>query len=244
MIEPACAGKVRLDYHAHGVTSSGTEERGRFELGDWTVEPTLDRIWREDHVVQLRPRAMEVLVSLADLNGRLATKQHLIDTVWRTEFVSDNALTHVIAELRNALGDDAQHPRYIETIPRRGYRLVAKVTLHDSAPVSTPTLPARFKLTSDDNEFPLAVGENVIGRGPDATVRIDDPEVSRRHATIKVEGDVAILHDLGSKNGTFLRGERVVEPARLANADEIRIGISVATFRFIAIDDRTKTEKA
>jgi DNA-binding winged helix-turn-helix (wHTH) protein len=225
------------------VTSPGTEVRGRFELGDWTVEPTLDRIWRDDHIVLLRPRAMEVLVCLADLRGQLATKQHLIDTVWHTEFVSENALTHVIAELRTALGDDAQHPRYIETIPRRGYRLVAQVTHHGRAPVPAPAPPPRFKLASDDDEFPLGEGENLIGRGPDAKVRVDDPEVSRRHATITVEGDVAILQDLGSKNGTFLRGERVVEPARLANADEIRIGINVATFRFVAIDDPTKTEQ-
>jgi DNA-binding winged helix-turn-helix (wHTH) protein len=225
------------------VTSPATGTRGRFELGDWTVEPTLDRISRQDHVVQLRPRAMEVLVCLADLRGQLATKQHLIDTVWHTEFVSENALTHVIAELRAALGDDAHHPRYIETIPRRGYRLVAQVTLHDGAPVSDPAQPPRFKLTSDDAEFPLSEGENLIGRGPEATVRIDDPEVSRRHATISVEDAVATLRDLGSKNGTFVRGERAVEPTRLANADEIRIGINVATFRFVAIDDPTKTEQ-
>ncbi len=186
---------------------------------------------------------MDVLVCLADLHGELATKQHLIDTVWQTEFVSENALTHVIAELRNALGDDAQHPRYIETIPRRGYRLLARVTIHEGAPVSTPAPSLRFRLTSDDNEFPLAEGENAIGRGPDATVRIDDPEVSRRHATITIDGDAATLQDMGSKNGTFLRGERVVEPARLANADEIRIGVNVATFRFVAIDDPTKTEQ-
>jgi DNA-binding winged helix-turn-helix (wHTH) protein len=225
------------------VTSPATGTRGCFELGDWTVEPTLDRISRQDHVVQLRPRAMEVLVCLADLRGQLATKQHLIDTVWHTEFVSENALTHVIAELRAALGDDARQPRYIETIPRRGYRLVAQVTPDDQAPVSASVPPPRFKLTSDDADFPLAEGENLIGRGPEATVRIDDPEVSRRHATISVENAVATLHDLGSKNGTFVRGERVVEPARLANADEIRIGINVATFRFVAIDDPTKTEQ-
>ncbi len=180
---------------------------------------------------------------LADLDGRLATKQHLIDTVWHTEFVSENALTHVIAELRTALGDDARHPRYIETIPRRGYRPVARVMLHDGAPVSAPAPLPRFKITSDDAEFPLAEGVNLIGRGPDATVRIDDPEVSRRHASITVEDDGVTLHDLGSKNGTFLRGERVAEPARLANADEIRIGVNVATFRFVAIDDRTKTKQ-
>jgi tetratricopeptide (TPR) repeat protein/TolB-like protein len=71
---------------------------------------------------------MAVLVCLAACGDRLASKQHLIDTVWRTEFVSDNALAHVITELRTALGDDAESPRYIQTIPRRGYRLIATVS--------------------------------------------------------------------------------------------------------------------
>jgi transcriptional activator of cad operon len=102
--------------------------RAAFRLGEWAVEPELGRISRAGTVVQLRPRAMEVLVALADLNGGLASKQHLIDTVWRTEFVSDNALTHVVAELRTALGDDTDNPSHIETIPRRGYRLIAPVT--------------------------------------------------------------------------------------------------------------------
>jgi len=105
------------------------EVRAGFRLGEWTVEPELGRISRGDEVVQLRPRAMEVLVTLADLEDRLASKQHLIDTVWRTEFVSENALTHVIAELRTGLGDDADNPSYIETIPRRGYRVIAPVTI-------------------------------------------------------------------------------------------------------------------
>jgi DNA-binding winged helix-turn-helix (wHTH) protein/tetratricopeptide (TPR) repeat protein len=113
-----------------GASNGGLREP--FRLGRWIVEPELGRISRGDEIVQLRPRAMEVLVSLARLKGGLASKQHLIDTVWRTEFVSDNALTHVIAELRTALGDDSENPEYIETISRRGYRVIAPVTLPEA----------------------------------------------------------------------------------------------------------------
>ncbi len=89
------------------------------------VEPTLDRITHDGREVRLRPRAMDVLTVLAVSAGKLVSKRDLIDEVWRTEFVSDHALTQVIAELRAALGDDAGSPSFIENIPRRGYRLVA-----------------------------------------------------------------------------------------------------------------------
>jgi DNA-binding winged helix-turn-helix (wHTH) protein len=187
---------------------------------------------------------MDVLVCLAELQGRLATKQHLIDTVWRTEYVSDNALTHVIAELRSELGDDAEHPAYIETIPRRGYRVIAPVTLPEADGTSPPADTPLFKLESDQGEISLVEGENLIGRAPDAAIRIDNSEVSRRHAIITVDGTTATLEDLGSKNGTFLRGRRLDAPARLANADEIRIGLDLARFRFVVHDDRTRTEQA
>ena len=138
-----------------------------FRLGEWTIEPELGRISRGGEIVQLRPRAMEVLVSLAELEGGLASKQYLIDTVWRTEFVSENALTHVIAELRSVLGDDAESPSYIETIPRRGYRVIASATF----------------LEAEDHEFPLVEGENLIERARDAdtarTVRVAPPRKPR-----------------------------------------------------------------
>jgi DNA-binding winged helix-turn-helix (wHTH) protein/tetratricopeptide (TPR) repeat protein len=134
------------------VHDEASEAPAAFRLGEWTIEPELGRISRGDEVVQLRPRAMEVLVTLAVLEGRLASKQHLIDTVWRTEFVSENALTHVIAELRTELGDDAENPSYIETIPRRGYRVIAPVTTLDA----------------EDREYSPVEGEDLIGRAPDA----------------------------------------------------------------------------
>jgi DNA-binding winged helix-turn-helix (wHTH) protein len=217
--------------------------RRAFRFGAWLVEPSLDRISRGGLEVRLRPRAMDVLVHLAVAAGKLASKQQLIDAVWQTEFVSDHALTQVIAELRAALGDDARHPTYIENIPRRGYRVVAAVT-----PVAASVTPVRdaalpFKLQSADGDHSLVQGPNVIGRTGDADICIDRTEVSRCHARILVQGTTATLEDLGSKNGTYLNGERLERPALLGNGDEIWIGRSVARFRFLIEGEATMTEQ-
>jgi len=220
---------------------AGTPRRS-FHLGDWLVEPTLDRISRDGTILQLRPRAMDVLVCLALEAGRLAAKRHLIDAVWRTEFVSDHALTQVIAEIRAALGDDARNPTYIENIPRKGYRLVATVTPVEALarPVREVALPLRLR--GEGTDFPLTQGTNVIGRTADAAVCIDRTEVSRCHARVVVNGTTATVEDLGSKNGTFLNGQRLNQPTALNDGDEIWIGRSVARFRYLIDGEPTQTE--
>jgi DNA-binding winged helix-turn-helix (wHTH) protein len=222
---------------------SDRHRRAPFRVGDWLVEPDLDRISRGEERRMLRPRVTELLVALTDRAGELAPKRDLVDAVWRTEFVTDNALTHLVAELRTALGDDAADPAYVETIPRRGYRLVAPVVPGPSPPGAATASRPRFALVGEaDNPIELAEGESVIGRALDAAIHIDSSEVSRRHARIVVEGEVATIEDLGSKNGTYLRGRRIAAPARLENADEITIGVNVARFRFVAADAPTRTE--
>ena len=216
--------------------------RRPFHLGDWVVEPTLDRISRNGREVRLRPRAMDVLTVLALAGGNLVSKQNLIDDVWRTEFVSDHALTQVIAELRAALGDDARAPTFIENIPRRGYRLVADVmpVAVSSASPNGATMP--FKLLTESGHHPLTQGSTVIGRTDEADICIDRTEVSRCHAMITVQGTTAIIEDLGSKNGTFVNGHQVAGPTPLSNGDEIWIGRSVARMRFLIEGEPTKTE--
>ena len=201
----------------------------------------LDRITRGDEIVLLRPRVMDLLLCLVDAPETVVSKRQLIDRVWRTEFVTDNALTHAVTELRKKLGDDAENPTYIETIPRRGYRLVAELDLERPEAGGEEV---RFALLGDDKtELPLHDGDNLIGRSPEATVLIDTSEVSRRHARIVVDGESAVIEDLGSKNGTFVRGRRLEAPVRLQDADEIQIGVSLATFRFRVVNDRTRTER-
>ena len=70
---------------------------------------------------------MDALVLLADRGGEVVSKDELIDGVWEGRIISEGTLTNTIAELRGALGDDARNPRYIETIPKRGYRLICPV---------------------------------------------------------------------------------------------------------------------
>src|SRR5579864_9209482 len=77
--------------------------------------------------VQVEPKVMEVLVCLARRAGRVVTKDELVREVWEGRFVSDDVVWRSVRELRRALGDEARAPRFIETIPKRGYRLLVPV---------------------------------------------------------------------------------------------------------------------
>jgi DNA-binding winged helix-turn-helix (wHTH) protein len=213
------------------MPDSNTTDRpeGSFTVGDWLVEPSLNRLSKGGESVQIELKLMEVLVHLAERPGELVSKRDLIDAVWQVEVISDGTLTRAVALLRKALGDNARNPRFIETIPKRGYRFIAPVKPIDL----TPSGGLRFKLEAPEGEVSLVDGENVIGRDPEARIRIDIGGVSRRHARIVVDDTDVTLEDLGSKNGTYLRGRRVQKPTRLAHGDEIRIGHKVARFRFL-----------
>src|SRR5271169_1264958 len=98
-----------------------------FRVGPWQVEPSLNTICRNGNSVRLEPKVMQVLVCLAEHADEAVPKETLLQTVWPGTFVTDDALKHSISELRQAFEDDAREPRVIETIPKRGYRLVASV---------------------------------------------------------------------------------------------------------------------
>lgn len=99
-----------------------------FQLGPWTVSPARRRIERADESVQLTPRSMAVLERLAAAGDDVVTRDELHASVWRGGAVTDDALTQCIVELRKALGDSARDPRFIETIPKRGFRLIEPVS--------------------------------------------------------------------------------------------------------------------
>ena len=123
-----------VSYDCHRMSNqieSAQKIEAQFRVGEWLVAPSLNRVSRNGATVQLELKAMDVLLGLAERPGELVTKHELVDAVWQTEFVSDNTLTRRIAELREAFGDDARHPSYIETIPKRGYRLIAEVVFFD-----------------------------------------------------------------------------------------------------------------
>ncbi|MGH9546061.1 MAG: winged helix-turn-helix domain-containing protein [Terriglobales bacterium] len=99
-------------------------------MGPWVVRPSLNSVSRSGQSIRVEPKAMEVLVCLAEHGGKVVSKDKLIAEVWRdTPFVSDDVLVRCVSELRRAMEDDAKAPHVIETIPKRGYRLLEKVEL-------------------------------------------------------------------------------------------------------------------
>ncbi len=199
-----------------------------FWLHEWCVYPKLDRISRDGATVHLEPKVMDLLVYLARHPGQVVSKNDIIDSVWEGHIVANSALSRCMALLRGALGDDARRPRYIETIPKRGYRLIAPIT--GIEPEITDTPGTTFRLRIGQREISLQDGEHLIGRAPDAAVCIDSPKVSRHHARIVVDGNQASVDDMGSKNGTYVDGKMVKGPSALKGGDEIIIGSIAITF--------------
>ncbi|RPI26939.1 MAG: hypothetical protein EHM61_10145 [Acidobacteria bacterium] len=103
-----------------------------FQVGEWAVYPQLNKIERGEESRRLEPKVMDVLSYLAEHAGEVLTREKLFEAVWTDTCVGDEVLTYSIKQLRRAVGDDAHRPRYIETIPRRGYRLVAAVSFPEN----------------------------------------------------------------------------------------------------------------
>jgi|ADGO01.1.fsa_nt_gi DNA-binding winged-HTH domains len=98
-----------------------------FWLGDWKVEPTLNRISRGEEMVKIDPRNMRVLQLLASKPGKVFSQAEIEQAVWDGVVVTTNSVYQSITQLRKALGDDKDQPKYIETIARKGYRVIADV---------------------------------------------------------------------------------------------------------------------
>ena len=110
---------------------------GRFRVGPWLVQPSLNTVSRNGTPMRLTLKAMEVLVCLAEHAGESVPKEELLQIVWRETFVTDDVLVGSISELRRVFEDDAREPRFIQTIPKRGYRLIAAVEPATAALSST-----------------------------------------------------------------------------------------------------------
>jgi len=96
-------------------------------FGPFRLDPAKRVLWRGDEVVPLAPRALDLLVALAEQHGDVVPKQTLMDRVWPGTFVEEANLSVNVSALRKALGNQPDGRPYIETLARRGYRLAAPV---------------------------------------------------------------------------------------------------------------------
>src|SRR5918999_3074824 len=104
----------------------------RFRVGSWTADPQLNEISRGDQSLKLEPKVMRVLVYLAERPGQTVSRRELLDALWDGIAVVEEALTRCVSQLRRSLDDDPQEPRYIQTVSKQGYRLVAPVVEDES----------------------------------------------------------------------------------------------------------------
>ena len=121
-----------------------------------TVDCENFRVLKAGTLLTLTPRAFDVLIVLLEGAGRVVEKQELFDRVWGETHVTDNALTKIIKEIRHTLDDDANAPRYVETVPKRGYRFIGTIEEESDFQISQiqstvqrqPGLSRRFAISS------------------------------------------------------------------------------------------------
>ena len=134
---------------------------GFYKFDDVTIDCENFSMQRCGEIVPLTPRAFDLLIFLIRNRGHVVEKQEIFDSVWKGTFVSDNALTKLVKEIRHALHDSAEHPRYIETVVKRGYRFVG--CLEGSPEAVRPAHVVRSRVAESENAvLPSPIEERLI----------------------------------------------------------------------------------
>ena len=144
-----------------GSTATG------WQIREWCIEPAVNEIRRDGETLRIEPKAMEVLVVLAHRAGQVVSRDELLSAVWPGVVVGDDALSQAVIKLRKALGDTAKSPQYVETIPKRGYRLIARA---ERIAVNAARLPEPSP--QDDTQIPQAAQSSAFSPCYAATMTV------------------------------------------------------------------------
>src|SRR5262245_43431077 len=151
-----------------------------YNFGPFRINVSERLLFRGDHLVPLTPKALDLLVVLVESRGQLLTKEELMKQVWPDSFVEEANLSHNIYKLREALGDGSNGEKYIETLPRRGYRFVAKVAeIHD---------PQTHLVVEELSRAHIVVEEDQV-----ASERLALPAARSRKAIWLIAGGLALI---------------------------------------------------
>ncbi len=211
----------------------------RVRFGNAEVDLASRQLWHGGREVRLSNKAFELLTMLVERRPAAVRKSEIKDRLWPDTFVSETNLPTLVAEIRDAIGDDARHGRFVRTVHGFGYSFSGDAV----------AVPARRAVGGDamawlvgaTSRIGITRGENVLGREGEDVVALDSPTVSRRHARLIISPGQATLEDLDSKNGTYVNEARVTSAVDVADGDVVRIGSLVFTLRFVRPGSSTQT---
>jgi DNA-binding winged helix-turn-helix (wHTH) protein len=194
-----------------------------FRFGSCLLDIDARQLYRDEQAVRLSPKAFELLKILLTERGKAVSKAQLHERIWPGTFVTDDSLARLVTEARAAIGDHARSPEFLLTMHAHGYRFDKAMEVK-AAPAATAG-PAGWIMV-DGRQIQLFEGENIIGRDLAAQVFLDSVRVSRQHARVVIHDGAAEIEDVGSRNGTLLRGAKIASHTRvpLEDGDEISIG--------------------
>jgi DNA-binding winged helix-turn-helix (wHTH) protein len=181
----------------------------KLRFGNNELDCSSRQLWHDGREVRLSTKAFDLLALLAERRPAAVRKSEIKDRLWPETFVSETNLPTLIAEIRDALGDDARQGQFVRTVHGFGYAFSAEVLVMNGGAAGDG--PPAW-LVGPTSRIALARGENVLGREGEGVVALDSPTISRRHARVTLSPDRATLEDLGSKNGTYINESRVTSP--------------------------------
>jgi DNA-binding winged helix-turn-helix (wHTH) protein len=199
----------------------------------FTVDSDTRQLLSDGTEIHLSTKAFDLLCILLARRPNVVGKEDLLRQVWADSHVLEANLNVVVGEVRRAIADNAQTPRFIRTVHGVGYAFCGVATDVDNVPLAERRGGTCCWLLGRDRNFVLLEGDNVVGRDPSCSIWLDDPDVSRRHARIRVDSAArsAVLEDLESTNGTSIGRSRVKTQTPLADGDVIRFGPVELKFR-------------
>ncbi|MCB1555412.1 MAG: PD40 domain-containing protein [Xanthomonadales bacterium] len=163
-----------------------------YRIGEWTLRPEAHALSCGEVEHRVPKRLVSLLQVLADHAGQTLGRETLLDLVWQRRVVNDEVLSRAIAELRGLLGDDARAPRYIETLPKTGYRLIAEVSVVPAeSPASTAVAEAGALPAHADPSPREGASTSITRVGDDVAARTGAP--GRVGAGVIGGGAVALL---------------------------------------------------
>jgi DNA-binding winged helix-turn-helix (wHTH) protein len=206
------------------------------KFGAFVLDSDRRQLTRGGSEIHLTPTAFDLLEMLVKEAPRVLRKTELHERLWPATFVSDATLVSLVKELRRAMDDHDRLAPILRTAHGVGYAFAAPF---DRA--ASPSSTVSHWIVTGGRRIPLTEGDNVIGRDPAATVCVDVPGVSRRHAHIVIDDSGARLEDLASKNGTRVGETLVAVKTALRDGDQIHVSPATVIYHASASGISTAT---